>query len=95
MEIGSSQVSRFETRQVFSRPWGIMVNLHFLDSLQSQAFFPNGHGDPQASLIVFETISRDPGCSSWKLHLVEQDKNVGEEHLVKEAWKRSKVRLIG
>ncbi len=56
---------------------------HLINILQSQSFFPYWYGHPEGALVVFEPVLRHPGCSSGKLYLIQNNKNIREMGLVK------------
>ena len=64
---------------------------HVIDTLQPQPFLPHGYRHPQGPLVVFESVSGDPGGSTGKLYVIQDDKNIAKVHLVEKSRERSKI----
>jgi hypothetical protein len=45
--------------------------------------FPYWYGHPEGALVIFEPVPRHPGCSSGKLYLIQNNKNIREMGLAK------------
>ena len=88
-------ISALYAAQMFFSPVSSVAYSNIADVLQPQPLFSNRDGHPQCTLIVFKPITADPRCFARKLHIVKDDKNVGDLHLVEEAWIGSKIGLVG
>ncbi len=80
---------------MFGDPSKRITDPDIINRLQAQAFFPDGHRQPQGSLIIFQAIATDPCRALWKLNAVKNNKNIGLPGLVKKARVRDEVGLVG
>jgi hypothetical protein len=63
--------------------------------LQSQTFFPYRYRHPQRTLIIFKSVSGDPGGAARKLDAIQQNKNITKVCLIEKPRKWRKIWLVG
>ena len=80
---------------MFADPSQRMADPDIINRLQTQAFLPDRHRQPQGPLIIFKTIATDPCRALWKLNVVKNNKNIWLPGLVKETRVRDEVGLVG
>jgi hypothetical protein len=56
---------------MFMSPSAFTTNADIIDILQPPSFLPDGNCHPPGTLVVFETVARNPGGSPGKLNIIE------------------------
>jgi hypothetical protein len=54
----------------------VMTNSDIIDFLKAQSFSPHRDGHPQDSLVIFKTVTGDPGSPSGKLNIIKNNENI-------------------
>ncbi len=94
-EVRGIHIKTLQAFRMLAGPSALMADPDLIYSLPPQTRRPDRNGHPQGALIILEAVSADPGRALGKLNIVQDDKDVRKESLVKETRVRAKIGLIG
>ena len=94
-EIGRFPIGVLQACDMFYQPAPFMINTDLIDSLETQALFPDRYSHPQGALIIFKAIPAQPGGSPGELDSVQDHKYIRGKNFIKKSRKWSKIGLAG